>query len=62
MSIIRPNASKETLWYEIRELKEEIHNYEVLSRKTQRTALKHQHYADKCKIRLIEMEKRFKSK
>lgn len=62
MSIIRANATKNTLKWEIIDLKEEIHDNEVLSRKFQRTALKHQNYADKLKNRLFEMQKRYNLK
>lgn len=64
--IIRKNATKGTLKLEVRDLKNDIKEYEALIVKTEKEAArnisKYRNEMSKLKIRLEEMEKRYNDK
>jgi hypothetical protein len=64
--IIRKNATKGTLKCEVRNLKDDIKEYEILIKQVERdcirTVSKYNKNIAKLKIRLEEMEKRYNEK
>ena len=60
--IIRQNATKQTLKFEIRDIKEELHDYDLLIRKSERDISKYNTAKKKLNVRLAEMEERYKNK
>jgi hypothetical protein len=64
--VIRPNATKETLKYEVQDIKEAIRENEKIINRTKfeskRTIDKHTNQIEKLKVRLEEMETRYKNK